>query len=334
MAKLRLFAGLRDIAGVGSTEVDGSTVAEVLDAASARYGSAFSRGLANARVWVNGEEAEPAQILAAGDEVALIPPVSGGAGVLDRPAAGGADIAIPLILVGVLIVGNVVGDPAWWSAAVVAVVGFWIADIVTTVAGRGTDLPVLPGMGAVVVAVASVWTLGIPGLALAVVGAVMLPLLWAVASDSSRILTIISPVVVMSLVAVLATGSLMLATVMFEDAIHVIGVFLVVAFATTAVGLLIERFTHLPFGDPFSATALTAVLASVVSAALWKLDLVSFLIAGLVAAVALVGGRGFGSVLRTRRVVLIDRAPGATSMLDGVLIAAPLFIITLRLIAN
>lgn len=333
MARLRLFAGLRDIAGVGSTDVEGGTVEEVLAEAGRRYGQAFERGLRNARVWVNGEEADPAQHVSADDEVALIPPVSGGAGVLERPRIGSIDAAAPVGLIVVLLVANVVNDPAWWAAAVVAVAGLWVADVVATVANRGSDLPVLPGMAAILVAVVSVWTLGLPGLALACAGAVALPLLWAVASDSSRILAIISPVSVLSVVAALATGSLILVHSLFDQPSRVIGVFLAIALSTVAVSLVLEQFTHLPFGDPFSATALTAVLASVVAAAVWGLDLVSFLIAGLVAAASLVAGRGFGSIIRTRRVILIERAPGYASLLDGVLLAAPLFVLTLRLVA-
>jgi molybdopterin converting factor small subunit len=35
--------------------------------------------VATSRVWVNGEEAPSATVLSAGDEVAVLPPVSGGA---------------------------------------------------------------------------------------------------------------------------------------------------------------------------------------------------------------------------------------------------------------
>jgi molybdopterin converting factor small subunit len=333
MARLRMFAGLRDIAGVGSTDIDGATVAEVLAEAGRRYGSAFERGLGNARVWVNGEEAEPFQPVSAEDEVALIPPVSGGSAMLERPAFGLFEVGVPLGLVALLVIANVLDDPAWWAPAVVAVVAVWVGDVVNTVSIRGTDLPVLPAMAAIVVAVVSVWLLGPPGLAVAAAGGVVLPLLWAVGSDSSRILAIISPVSVLSLQAALATGVLVLARSLFVQSTAVIGVFLVIAFSTVVVALLLEQFTHLPFGDPFTATAATAILASVVAAAVWGLDLVSFLIAGVVVAAALVAGRGFGSILRTRRVILVERSPGRTSLLDGIVLAAPLFFLTLRLVA-
>ncbi len=334
MARLRLFAGLRDLAGEGSTQIEGDTVDAVLQTAAERYGSMFRRSMANARVWVNGEEAQPSQAVGDDDEVALIPPVSGGAGVLDRPAIQLQEAAIPLALILVLVVANVMGDAAWWSTAVVLAVATWIGDVVATVSARGHDLPVLPAMASVLATVAAVWTLGLGGLGLAVVAAVVLPLIWAVASDSSRILSILSPVVVLSLIGSLAAGSLIAAPSVFEASEQVVGVFLAIALAVSAVGLAMQRFSHLPFGDPFSATALTAVLAAVIAAAVWGLDLVSFLIAGLVVAASLVAGRGLGSILRTRRVELVDRSPGYVTLLDGVMVAAPMFVITLRLVAG
>lgn len=79
MPVLRLFAQAREAAGTGRDVVDGATVDEVLAQARARYGDAFTALLASCRVWVNGEPAAGADPVAAGDEVAVLPPVSGGA---------------------------------------------------------------------------------------------------------------------------------------------------------------------------------------------------------------------------------------------------------------
>ncbi len=78
MVVLRLFAAAREAAGTGSDELPGSTVGEVLQAAADRYGPEFSAQLQRCRVWCNGEPAEPEHGVAAGDEVAVLPPVSGG----------------------------------------------------------------------------------------------------------------------------------------------------------------------------------------------------------------------------------------------------------------
>jgi molybdopterin converting factor small subunit len=78
MAQLKLFAQAREAAGTGQDVLDGGTVAEVLAAARARYGAAFAAVLARSKVWVNGEPAADADAVGADDEVAVLPPVSGG----------------------------------------------------------------------------------------------------------------------------------------------------------------------------------------------------------------------------------------------------------------
>jgi MoaE-MoaD fusion protein len=77
---VRLFAGLRERAGWSQREVDAATVADVWRALELGDEPA---GLLYA---VNKEYATPDRALADGDEVALIPPVSGGAFLLsDEP---------------------------------------------------------------------------------------------------------------------------------------------------------------------------------------------------------------------------------------------------------
>lgn len=80
MAVLRLFAAAREAAGTGRDDVPGSTVAEVLAAATDRYGDRFAAILAECRVWVDGEPASGDDPVGATAEVAVLPPVSGGAG--------------------------------------------------------------------------------------------------------------------------------------------------------------------------------------------------------------------------------------------------------------
>ena len=77
---LRLFAAAREAAGRGADTLDGSTVAEVLQHARSNYGPQFAAVLETARVWVNGDEPArgPDTPLSDGDEVAVLPPVSGG----------------------------------------------------------------------------------------------------------------------------------------------------------------------------------------------------------------------------------------------------------------
>jgi molybdopterin synthase catalytic subunit len=78
--KVRLFAGLRERAGWSQRDVDAATVADVWPALEL---GDEPTGLLYA---VNQEYAERGRALADGDEVALIPPVSGGAFLLrDEP---------------------------------------------------------------------------------------------------------------------------------------------------------------------------------------------------------------------------------------------------------
>ena len=78
MPVLRLFASAREAAGTGRAEVDGATVGDVLNAARVRFGEEFAAVLARSRVWLNGEPADDTAPVGASDEVAILPPVSGG----------------------------------------------------------------------------------------------------------------------------------------------------------------------------------------------------------------------------------------------------------------
>jgi MoaD family protein len=75
---LRLFAAAREAAGTAREEIEGTTVDEVLANAIERHGDGFGALLPSCRVWVNGDEVDPSTVLAETDEVAVLPPVSGG----------------------------------------------------------------------------------------------------------------------------------------------------------------------------------------------------------------------------------------------------------------
>jgi molybdopterin synthase sulfur carrier subunit len=75
---LRLFAQAREVAGTGREDLPGATVDDVLREARQRYGSEFATVLDQSRVWVNGEPADPSRPVGERDEVAVLPPVSGG----------------------------------------------------------------------------------------------------------------------------------------------------------------------------------------------------------------------------------------------------------------
>lgn len=88
---LLLFAAAREAAGTNRDTVDGATVGEVLENARTRYGETFAAVLAGSRVWLDGEEPTSGDATPVADdaEVAVLPPVSGGAdGPIRRDAAG------------------------------------------------------------------------------------------------------------------------------------------------------------------------------------------------------------------------------------------------------
>jgi MoaD family protein len=79
--RLLLFARAREAAGRRDEVLEAATLGELLALATSRYGPGFAAVLDASRVWVNGDEptAGPATALSDGDEVAVLPPVSGGA---------------------------------------------------------------------------------------------------------------------------------------------------------------------------------------------------------------------------------------------------------------
>jgi molybdopterin synthase sulfur carrier subunit len=79
VAIVRMFAAAREAAGTGAVQLPGATVDEVLREARARFGPSFSDVLATCKVWVNGEQAIDTTAVGPADEVAVLPPVSGGA---------------------------------------------------------------------------------------------------------------------------------------------------------------------------------------------------------------------------------------------------------------
>jgi molybdopterin converting factor subunit 1 len=80
MIRLKMFAILRDRSGVTETEIevaDGAIVAAAIEEAGKRY-PAIANLLPKAAAAVNLAYVERSAMLREGDELALIPPVSGG----------------------------------------------------------------------------------------------------------------------------------------------------------------------------------------------------------------------------------------------------------------
>lgn len=93
--RVRLFAVLRQRAGRESVEVEleeGSTVADALAVLEHEPGLTDVLGRVPVRMAVNRDYAEPETVLAPDDELALVPPVSGGAGPHARVGPDGISL--------------------------------------------------------------------------------------------------------------------------------------------------------------------------------------------------------------------------------------------------
>jgi molybdopterin converting factor small subunit len=332
MAKLRLFANLREIAGSSRVEMPGETVGGVIAAASAEYGDDFRRGVETSRVWINGESAEMGDSVAEGDEVVLIPPVSGGSQPVSTVNAVDLMALLPLGVAIVAAVANIWGGPEIWAAALVAIAGVWALDLNAVVALRGKAFAPIAVIVTAATSAMGAHALGGAGYGLAAALAVAIVFGWAVAVPAYRDIAVFSPTLLVALFAGLGSASLVLSRSASAPDAKAVDVFLVAVIAGILLGAIVERMPALPLLDPFSVTALGAVLAAVAAAAVWDLDVVGYLLVGLGVAVALVAGRGFSSMLRTGRVALTEHPPGALASLEGAAIAASIYYPLIKLI--
>jgi len=86
---VRLFAALRELAGASEVEASGATVGAIVDELASRYGERFGEIARAGSAVVDGERADPSRPVQEGEEVALLPPVSGGAGASWGPITHG-----------------------------------------------------------------------------------------------------------------------------------------------------------------------------------------------------------------------------------------------------
>ncbi len=330
MARIRLFANLRELAGASHAEFEGDTVATVLAAASQAYGSDFAAAATHAGTWVNGDPATLESAVVPSDEVAFIPPVSGGAGVMsDTPASNAALVGIAVLA---LAVANTFGSVAVFAGVVVGVVAVWALDLQRETATGGLVIQLPPIFASIVAAAIAVVGMEdrFSGFGVALVFALISGMVWAIMVDEARHLTTLSATLVVQMLASGATAGLMLAR-LSVDGERLVGILLIQIVVAGLATWLATRLA-LPFLDPYVLGAVGAIIAGLVAAWVWDLAVIHFLLEGAVVAMALIAGRGFGAVCRTGEVYLVDRPPGMLSDLDGPLLAAALFIPILRLV--
>ena len=329
MAKLRLFASLREIAGTSRLDVPAATVGEVISMAGDEFGPDFKRGIETARVWLNGEEAAMSDVVEEDDEVVILPPVSGGQQATLVPT----DLAVflPLGIAVVAVLANSQGQPIW-AAGIVAIVAAWAVDMNSAFAMRGRAFAPLAVVTAAAASTLAAHILGPTGYGLSMALAVAVVLGWAVAFPSYRQVEVFAPTLLVGLLGALGSASLILTRSSFTPDPQAIDVFLVAVIAGVLLGAIVARLPALPFLDRFSTTAIGAVLAAVAAASLWDLDVVGYLLVGLGISVALVAGQGLSSMLRTGGVMLTERPPGFLPALDGVVLAAAIYFPLIRLV--
>ncbi len=323
MARLRLFANLREVAGTGTAEFPGTTVAEVLEAATTAYGAEFGRNLAIAKVWVNGDPAEPGHAVTDRDEVALIPPVSGGALAAGLSSGSGALLVIALLAA--LVISNLITtNSAPFVFVVVGSALAWLWDVSDVLRLRSIAVNPMPLMVGATAAANGAYTWGAIGFAGGVAVAIVFVLAWSVLDPAQRSVRAVALAVVLGLAASLASGALTL-THLYSLPM-VFAALAVVAAAGFAAWGVQQSGGELGALDPNLGMVLGAVIAGLISGlAADTLDLTTMLLASAAGAAGLIAGRALGSLVRTGSVIHTARAPGLLTMFDAAILGVPAF---------
>ena len=224
MARVRLFANLREIAGASHVDIEGATVGEVIAALAARYGQGFDRRLETARIWKNGNEATATDPITEGDELAVIPPVSGGA---DLGIAGSGLESLLLIgLVAILLGANAI-DTAVLAALWVGVAALWVIDLAHAASDGDFKIDYQPLLAAILVSMSSSITFGPSGLGVGVAISMVMVMGWAVVRPEARDLTIMASLALCALIASLSVGSILLARASPDGDIKIAGLLII-----------------------------------------------------------------------------------------------------------
>jgi molybdopterin synthase sulfur carrier subunit len=318
MARLRLFANLREIAGTSAVDIDGETVDEILEAATSKFGDDFGRALAPAQVWVDGDRAARETSVSPASEVAVIPPVSGGATVVQSPAA--IEIGFLVGFSAALLIANAI-SLQWLSVAVVGVGGVWAFDLVASADRRGLPVGHAPVLLAVVGGAISTYRFGAPGMAAATAGAVLLALLWSIIQPGLRAVDSFAAGTLLAIVAAFGASGLVLLRLRSEDEALV---FLIVAVVGIAVSWVMDRSDN-PVVDPLIGLIVVSLVAGAAASLVWAPETLDAIAASVAASLALVAGRNLGLLVRAGGFFAQGPVPGSLAYFDGLLLAAGAF---------
>jgi len=321
MARVRLFANLREIAGSSQVDIEGDTVGAVVAGLGDRFGPEFRRHLQTARLWKNGNEGSFEDPVKDDDELAVIPPVSGGA--VAGAGAGGLDGLLLAGLMLVLIVANTL-EVAIVVAIWVGVVALWVVDLVNSSSDGDFGLHPQPILASILVSMAIANTLGVIGLGIGVAVSMVLVMGWAVVRPSARDLTSIGASALGAVIASLSVASLLLARSVADGGDRQVAGLLIVI----ALGALVGRWTEASRSrmfDPYLVGPVLMIVAAVAVAYLSGFDLLAWFFIGLVLAFATIAGRGIGLAFRTGAIRLTARPDGLLAALDGPMLAVAVF---------
>ena len=321
MARLRLFANLRETAGTAKAEFPGNTVQDVLDAAQAAYGTDFSRGLAIAKVWVNGDPATPATPVTDHDEIALIPPVSGGA--LAARTMDGSGGLLVVALLAAMIISNLVSTPTF-VFVVVGTALAWLWDTTDVLRLRSISVNPIPLMIGATATANGAYTWGAPGFAGGMAIAIMITLAWTVLDPTQRSTRAMAVAMALAVGSSLATGALTMT--------HIYSIPMVIAAIAIAASAGFAAWGVQQSGgevgglDPNLGMVLGAVIAGLISAlAAETLSITTMILAAAASAAGLIAGRAYGSLMRTGSVIHTARAPGLLTMFDAAVFGVSAF---------
>jgi len=329
MATLRLFANLRESAGTDRVTVDAATVGEILDQANEKFGERFASGAQAAGIWVNGQPAEATTAVSPTDEVALIPPVSGGAITAANLDFGTNLLSVALVLA---LIAVAWADPAWFAFVAAGAILAWVWDLSESSKRAREPFVVFPPLIGATFGSVGAYAWGFEGFAGAMALAIIVAVSWPVFDRANRDFRITSATTLVTVIATAASAGLVL--------IRLTGSYAVLAFVLITVFALVGAWIAGAYGvaiqsiDANVGALLGALLAGLVSGLLIsEMDVAAGLLGGVAAAAGVIAGRALGSMLRTGAVSHTEDPPGALAMFDGAAIAAPLFWIAIWIFA-
>ena len=319
MARLRLFANLREAAGTSHAKFPGDTVGDVIDAAVGEYGDGFAAGLGAAKLWVNGDPAERTTLVADGDVIAVIPPVSGGVVAAQRQVDIVA-IAIPMALTATVLIGNY-HSARLFAFAVVGVGLAWMWDLGEVLSAQRRPVSLVPAMVALTVTVNAVYGWGRVGLVGGLIIGLMITLAWSAVDPGQRSLDAVAVSATVAMVGSLGAGLLMV--VRLNSQVEVVGFVVIALLAVGTSAIMSGSGQQLAGMDPNLALVVGAIVGGLIAPGFS--DTATWTVFGLSAALAgggMVAGKALGSMVRAGRAVHTIRAPGMLTPIDTAALGA------------